>query len=55
MENGLNGIKQVRKGIHASEVIGFTLGIILFSTTIYAMSLAIKANKLIIKKLKDEG
>jgi len=55
MENSLSGIKQVRKGAHTGEIIGFTLGIILFSTTIYAMSLAIKAHRLTIKKLNNEG
>ena len=55
MESPFNGTKQISSGIVKGEVIGFALGLILFSYSIYAFSLAIKANKLTIEKLNDEG
>ena len=51
----LTGVKQMENGVKTGEVIGFTLGIILFGFSLYASGLSIKANKLAIKKFKDEG
>lgn len=55
MTSTFNGTKQIESGIKTGEVIGFALGLFLFSVSIYAFSLSIKANKLSIKKLNDEG
>lgn len=51
----LTGVKQMENGVKTGEIIGFTLGIILFGFSLYAFGLSIKANKLAIKKFKDEG
>jgi hypothetical protein len=50
-----NGLKQVESGIKNGEYLGVALGLFLFGFSIYAFSLSIKANKLAIKKFKDEG
>ncbi len=50
-----NGIGHIKHGVNKGEAIAFVLGAIVFGITVYAMSLAIKANKLTIKKLNDEG
>ena len=54
--NGLTTVEDgITNGVKKGEVIGFVLGIILFATTMYAMHLSVKANRLAIRKLKDEG
>ena len=56
MTSTMNGTAQIKNnGGKAGEVIGFALGLVLFSFSMYAFALSIKANKLAIKKLKDEG
>ena len=55
MGNDINGINQIEKGIKRGEVIGTVVGIFLFALSVYTFSLAIKVNKLTLKKLKDEG
>lgn len=55
MISNFNGTGQIKKGLQAGEIVGFALGVILFSVSIYAFNLSIKANKMTIKKLKDEG
>lgn len=50
-----NGIKQIEDGVKKGEIIGVALGILLFGISVYAFSLSIKANRLAIKKFKDEG
>ena len=53
--NDVNGIKQIENGIKRGEVIGTVVGVFLFALSVYTFSLAIKVNKLTLKKLKDEG
>ena len=53
--NDVNGIKQIESGIKRGEVIGTVVGVFLFALSVYTFSLAIKVNKLTLKKLKDEG
>jgi len=55
MGNDINGINQIEKGIKRGEVIGTVVGVFLFALSVYTFSLAIKVNKLTLKKLKDEG
>jgi hypothetical protein len=51
-----NGIaKGVNNKLNKSEVIGLSLGTIVFAISIYSFYLSIKVNKLSLKKLKDEG
>lgn len=44
-----------KKNGKAGKIVYYALGILLFSVSWYALHLSIKANKLSIKKLKDEG
>ena len=53
--NDINGINQIENGVKRGEIIGTVVGIFLFAISIYTFSLAIKVNKLTLKKLKDEG
>ncbi|MBK7362827.1 MAG: hypothetical protein IPJ01_11065 [Micavibrio sp.] len=53
--NDLNGINQIEKGVKRGEIAGTIVGIFLFALSVYTFSLAIKVNKLTLKKLKDEG
>jgi len=53
--NDLNGINQIENGVKRGEVIGTIVGVFLFALSIYTFSLAIKVNKLTLRKLKDEG
>lgn len=56
MTNNLNGTKQIaNNGGKTGEIIGFAMGLLLFSISIYAFTLSIKANKLALRKMKDEG
>lgn len=50
-----NGITQVKNGINKGEIAGAILGIGLFAISVYAFSLSIKVNKLMLKKLENEG
>jgi hypothetical protein len=51
----MNGIHHVKKGVVAAEVIGVVMGVSLFVFTVYSLHLAVKANRLTIKKLEKEG
>lgn len=53
--NDINGINQIEKGVKRGEITGAIVGIFLFALSVYTFSLAIKVNKLTLKKLKDEG
>lgn len=54
--NELNGMSQINKNLSKKgQIIGLALGVIVFSYTMYAMTLAIKAHKLSIRKLNAEG
>jgi hypothetical protein len=53
--NSVNGISQIKNGVHRGEVIGTVVGVFLFALSVYTFSLAIKVNKLTLRKLKDEG
>jgi len=53
--NDLNGINQIENGVKRGEVIGTVVGVFLFALSVYTFSLAIKVNKLTLRKLKDEG
>jgi hypothetical protein len=53
--NDLNGLNQVENGIKRGEIVGTIIGIALVCLSVYTFSLAIKVNKLTLKKLKDEG
>lgn len=49
-------IEQLKKnGGKSGKIIGFAMGLFLFSLSVYAFHLSIKANRLSIKKLKDDG
>jgi hypothetical protein len=53
--NDLNGVNQIENGIKRGEIVGTIVGILLITLSVYTFSLAIKVNKLTLKKLKDEG
>jgi len=55
MVNNVNGVKQIENGVKRGEVIGTIVGVFLFALSVYTFSLAIKVNKLTLRKLKDEG
>jgi len=56
MTSHFNGTKQIaNNGGKTGEIIGFAMGLLLFSVSIYAFTLSIKANKLALRKMKDEG
>ena len=50
-----NGVKQIQNGLKSGQIIGVAVGIVFFAVTMYASHLAIKAHRLTIKKLNDEG
>jgi hypothetical protein len=55
MTSNFNGTSQIQKGVNTGEIIGFAMGLLLFSVSIYAFHLSIKANRLAIKKFESEG
>ena len=55
MINNVNGVKQIENGVKRGEIIGTVVGVFLFALSVYTFSLAIKVNKLTLRKLKDEG
>lgn len=50
-----NGVKQIQNGLKSGQIIGVAVGVVFFAVTMYASYLAIKAHKLTIKKLNDDG
>lgn len=55
MTSNINGTAQIAKGLKTGEIVGFALGLFVFSVSIYAFHLSIKANRLAIRKMNDEG
>jgi hypothetical protein len=55
MQLNPNTLSDIQKDIKTGRILGLTMGLLFLGFSLYAYSLSIKANKLSIKKLKDEG